>query len=100
MGESARSLGRRVSSAGAKAEGGKEINGRGGGPGGTRARGSSRANADANAADAPGRAIDAIGGARGAGGRTRIAMATTAEPAIIVRRMLPNSVGPSSSSLS
>mmetsp|Transcript_1523 Transcript_1523/g.6696 ORF Transcript_1523/g.6696 Transcript_1523/m.6696 type:complete len:201 (-) Transcript_1523:133-735(-) len=30
----------------------------------------------------------------------RIAMATTAEPAIIVRRMLPNSVGPSSSSLS
>ena len=27
-------------------------------------------------------------------------MATTAEPAINVRRMLPNSVGPSSSSLS
>ena len=68
--------------------------------GDARARGSSRANADANAADAPGRAIDAIGGARGAGRRTRIAMATTAEPAIIVRRMLPNSVGPSSSSLS
>ena len=68
---------------------------------GGRARGrSNHARRAANAPHTPHYTVDTNAFAHGGSARTRIAMATTAEPAINVRRMLPNSVGPSSSSLS